>query len=211
MKERPILFNGEMVRAVLDGRKTQTRRVIKTQPPNLGEGDRKHSIHHCGYGWFCCYQSNGGKFGIKQFRCPYGKPGDRLWVRETFALSGYQRYEYKACPADGKDFRCVDRWKPSIHMPRSASRILLEVVSVLPQRISEITEKDAWAEGFHAPDGDNKRYRDRASYWFRNLWDSINGNRVDPKTKERLPYAWADNPWVWVVEFKVVKIRKEAS
>ena len=174
VKERPILFSGEMVRAILDGRKTQTRRVVKPQPPPLG-----------GF--------------VKN---PYGQPGDRLWVRETWALD--DKYYYRADGAVGD--RC-GKWKPSIHMPRAASRITLEITGVRVERLQEITISDIYAEGaitdewlewrddvsgVGMPAG--SRIENERDVWEK-LWDSING-----KT-----YPWKSNPWVWVIEFKRIK------
>lgn len=193
MKERPILFNGDMVRAILDGRKTQTRRVVKPQPGSdnrIPWPGRKNIV------------ANIRDERVLGF-CPYGQPGDRLWVRETWAMSGYQRVEYRAAPADGSDFRCVDRWRPSIHMPRWACRITLEITGVRVERLQEISEKDAKAEGLHYH-SDMYGYRLYGKYSgigptddvgaldaFRSLWESING-----------PSSWDATPWVWVIEFK---------
>jgi len=197
MKEHPILFSGEMVRAILEGHKTQTRRVVKN-PERLD-------------GLMLA--------GEEPDWCPYGGPGDRLWVRETWGVGtrpcphrGWvDGIEYRADtaylegpdllhlrtdvePPDTFEFDAVpDGWRPSIHMPRWACRTVLEVVSVRVERLQEITEEDARAEGFPDPPGQNRMYPDRARYWFQNLWDSINAKRGHP---------WDLNPWVWVVEFQ---------
>ncbi|NMX92049.1 MULTISPECIES: hypothetical protein [unclassified Pseudomonas] len=211
-KERPILFSAPMVRAILEGRKTVTRRAIKVQP------------HVDASGNFCVGSSNYGQDGYgkpmtKHFVngcCPYGKPGDRLWVRETFIdLRGtgvehrpdpdgpLQRYAYAADCRPGshsdearKDFGL--KFKPSIHMPRAACRILLEITDVRVERLQDITYEQAAAEGVHrgplrewcASDegGACHNYPVPA---FRDLWQSVGGN-------------WDANPWVWVVEFKRV-------
>lgn len=183
MKERPILFNGEMVRAVLAGQKTQTRRIpSKTQQ----------------YALFC----------------PYGHPGDRLWVRETFCTfeqsNGSQGVAYRADTEDGWYSPCetltggypshcschpgcegctAGRWKPtwrpSIHMPRWASRITLEITDVHVERVQDISEEDVQAEGFSdRPASKNK---------FRIAWDLLYWKRG---------LGWDVNPWVWVVTFK---------
>ena len=206
MKERPILFSGPMVRAILEGRKTQTRRVMKPQPELSS-----NSI----IGEFPVLNHHGAQFrrsGILDC-CPYGAPGDRLWVRETWGESGYQRIEYKAHPADGKDFRCVSRWRPSIHMPRLASRITLEIEDVRVERLEEITAADAVAEGLSCLTKDGSLYKYGIADWegkpdvkfpwqewdkepraaFAKLWDSINAKRG---------YSWALNPWVWKITFK---------
>lgn len=196
-KERPILFSGEMVRAILEGRKTQTRRVVKHQQV-------LDSLNDIGL-----WDGPGEVEDWEKSFCPYGKPGDRLWVREAWGYSGLNRVEYKASPADGKDFRCVDRWKPSIHMPRCASRITLEITNVRTERLQDISDADSIAEGVEGPfDGpedhnDGKQFQ----YWrdystqnnyctprgsYRSLWGSINGNK----------HPWISNPWVWVIEFR---------
>lgn len=178
MKERPILFSAPMVRAILDGRKTQTRRIVKPQPKYyahsgvLASADASHIF------------------------CPYGEPGDMIWVRETFCQTEGGTIIYRA---DGgkKDAAHVlkdDRWRPSIHMPRWASRILLEIVSVRVERLIDIPEMDAQQEGY--PPGATDKYgSDYMSFreWFEDLWNSINGER-----------SFEQNPWVWVVEFKRV-------
>lgn len=188
-KERPILFNAEMVRAILDGRKTQTRRPVKPQPPetavevihasgkSVDGNDWKFiarplpSVQHAVTGWI---------------KCPFGLPGDRLWVRETWSTSA-NGWIYKADGIDLSDALSL-RWKPSIHMPRWASRITLEVVSVRVERVQGISEGDIIKEG--CPDeyllGRN---------WLKPAWDNIYGNT----------FSWESNPWVWVVEFERVK------
>lgn len=173
MKERPILFSAPMVRALLDGRKTQTRRVVKPQPT----ATREEAIRTYGKGGTFILEA--GFFGV---RCPYGQLGDRLWVRETWgACAGspvYRADDNATCPDGG-------RWKPSIHMPRWASRITLEVTGVRVERLQDISEEDAIAEGVPEQRGD--------PWAFQCLWDSINGAR------ERC--SWAANPWVWAITF----------
>lgn len=179
MKERPILFSGEMVRAILDGRKTQTRRVVK-------------------FDW--CGSANGLLHQASfdpAYKCPYGKVGDRLWVRETWAklLSG--RIWYRA---DGHSIN-DGGWRPSIHMPRWASRITLEITGVWVERLQAIGQNDAFREGVrraadgrwfnYAPDGPT---HNSARGSFISLWESING-----------PGSWDANPWVWVIEFKRIQ------
>ncbi|MCW1887689.1 hypothetical protein OKA04_23330 [Luteolibacter flavescens] len=210
IKERPILFSGPMVRALLDGTKTQTRRIIAPQPEATS----------------FAYLWKGREIGEKIFPltcCPYGAPGDRLWVRETFG----DRADYAAIGALHKDryYYAADgkkagwRYRPSIHMPRKASRITLEVVSVRVERLQDISEEDAIAEGIECTHRDEdrtfwKNYRfegpiaKRGKVWtpeenqivnynrkpvrsYQSLWESING-----------PGSWDANPWVWVVEFK---------
>lgn len=188
-KERPIIFSGDMVRAILAGRKTQTRRVVKDQNAvEFSEETREplyvHSINCPGY---CDYACNGGGYGDS----PYGVPGDRLWVREKIGiqLTPNDKYpnglvEYGADYHDGVDFIYEgggSAWTPSIFMPRWASRITLEITGVRVERVQEITYLDAIAEGVD---------RD-----YHLLWDRINAKRG---------YPWSANPWVWVVEFKRV-------
>lgn len=192
MKERPILFSGEMVRAILDGRKTMTRRVIKPQPDNVTTGPTP-----MGANWMAW-----GMDGIvRDLWCPYGQPGDRLWVRETFAT------DIQGCPGEyGLSYRAdhIDprgdgptriKWTPGIHMFREYSRINLEITNVSVERLQDITEDDAIAEGVQYFIASGKMTRSEMSMRsaFAGLWDSINLKRG---------YGWDTNPWVWVIEFK---------
>jgi hypothetical protein len=185
VKERPILFSAPMVRAILDGSKTQTRRVVKQQPKHA-PFQTEDSIHELGAEWFTSH----GWVG----KCPYGQPGDQLWVRETWskcfqrAGSSDPAYLYKADLKDGWQYLMGPKWKPSIHMFRVASRIQLEIVSVRVERLNDCSEADAGAEGAYT-DPACPAYDSYAT-----LWDSINGAG-----------SWKANPWVWVVEFKVIK------
>lgn len=178
-----------MVRAILDGRKTQTRRAAKPQPaagvrtsPFVGSGLED------GHG--------------KELRCPYGQPGDRLWVREAWARAyvaqaGQEWFVYRE--SDNRtDYG--GPWKPSIHMPRAACRLVLEITDVRVERLQSISEADARAEGvesefagadFAAAHGSLCGSQHR--YGFASLWESINGAG-----------SWTTNPWVWAVTFKVV-------
>jgi hypothetical protein len=201
-RERPILFSGPMVRAVLDGRKTQTRRVVKHPGDFLGAGGR-----HGGdwddprlWGWedpehpsHFIVLAREPEPGDVPVRCPYGVPGDRLWCRETWApaVDDNGRFAfYAASNPDPSPFSF--RWRPSIHMPRWASRISLEIAEVRVQRLREIGAADIVAEGIHpiGPEHHPKVLRDD----FRTLWDSINGKRP--------VCAWDDNPWVWAISFR---------
>lgn len=209
-KEIPIPFSTQMVQAILASRKTQTRRVVKPQTAILTDQmarmlgvqppvDQNHPV----------------------IKCPYGKPGDLLWVRETWAqdfeeiqiaggdwsnsyLNATGGYLYKA---DGVEFAPVDskvfgKWKPSIHMPKAAARILLQVTDVRVERLQDISEDDAKAEGVHFNGTFYQNYL-AANDWecthrcaiksFQSLWKSINGAE-----------SWDANPWVWVVSFKVL-------
>jgi hypothetical protein len=187
MKERPITFSGEMVRAILDGRKTQTRRVIKPQPEHVwGFG-----VRHDDPEYFSAHvRYSGGHQPDPWIHCPYGKPGDRLWVRETFAYS-FQGLDciYKADDYHGI-FAFEGPWKPSIFMPCWASRITLEITGVRVERLVDITDSDCYAEGITSLQND---ILGEPYYSYKELWDSINAKRG---------YLFASNPWVWVIEFK---------
>lgn len=194
MTERPILFSGPMVRAIIEGRKTVTRRIAKpVKHPDLGniytpgalvlENEPQHVIDRA---------------------CPYGQPGDRLWVREAWA-------EIHVAQAPGEKWvvyrECDNRtdyggpWKPSIHMRRRDSRILLAITTVRIERLQDISEEQAEAEGVKGEPCDHARqacagigcWGDTAKGAFGFLWESLNGAG-----------SWAANPWVWVVEFKRV-------
>ncbi|WP_082491439.1 hypothetical protein [Duganella sp. Leaf126] len=206
MTERPILMNGAMVRATLDGTKSQTRRVMKRQPeyPIVIAGD-PHTNR---------YQMEGREavtLASLLRECPYGQPGDRLWVRETWRSTGDGgRADYLA-PSDMQPHpvwydadgaapaeRCVGKTRVSIHMPRWASRILLAIVSVRVERLNDCSEADARAEGITLEDRHMRgycagEYLPPAIRAYSELWDEINGAG-----------SWAANPWVWVVEFKRV-------
>jgi hypothetical protein len=203
MKERPILFSGEMVRAILDGRKTQTRRVVKPQPDSVRSSALVKSGYETKHGY--------------EIKCPYGQPGDRLWVRESFQLvidpekyidektfkqgkislselfgNWHQRDKTKVSDdkehywiykADGNPVLNTPlkniRWKPSIHMPRIASRINLEITNIRIERLQDISEEDATAEGTSLISKDttgNKALFSTRRNAYRCLWESINGN-----------------------------------
>lgn len=189
MKERPIIFSAPMVRAILSGAKTQTRRVMKV---------RCHSICENDDGKLWPWSEDVELTEDFWHPCPFGQPGDRLWVRETWGalphmLGGFQR-ESLRYRADGEyqNEHGAWRWRPSIHMPRWASRITLEITGVRVERLQDISEADAKAEGVSMPDG-TPAPPDFWSYQqeFRHLWEQING-----------PGSWDANPWVWVIEFK---------
>ncbi len=201
MKEKPILFNAEMVRAVLGGKKTQTRRVIKPQPqwdePTStieGRWADYNDAHLINYALFYCA---GLPMGV---RCPYGQPGDQLWVRETFNADWCSGTLYKADGGSAVEagYDSEPKWKPSIHMPRWASRINLLVKDIRVERVQDITLADVLEEG--VPSTDRYDYdpvdetRERCK--FSDLWDSIN---------EKRGYGWKVNPWVWVVNFERLK------
>lgn len=208
MKERPILFSGEMVRAILEGRKTQTRRVVKwagrdySQYENLVAVSLENYPHaHASETTGIGIPSEGGVVQIMG-KCPYGKPGDRLWVRETTyaPLIGQshvmQVNEGLLYAADVAHRPSHYKTVSSIHMPRWASRITLEIVSVRVERLQDISANDARAEGVFCPEALYAQNGESAPVAvFYDLWESING-----KT-----HPWESNPWVWVIEFKVVK------
>lgn len=197
MKERPVIFNGEMVRAIVDGRKTQTRRIAKADNSN----------HLLG--------------------CPFGQIGDRLWVRETFAILGNE----DGCPIDwdgnlikgdekhaariykascwqepgnyglwsipNRDTQYEGAWRPSIHMPRWASRISLEITAVRVERLNDISHEDAKAEGCcYGRGGGIPDFAVTPADHFPTLWASIYGEE-----------SWNANPWVWVIEFRRLEVR----
>lgn len=162
MKEKPILFSGDMVRAILSGKKTQTRRTVKDSIHGMCETLLPDSM-------------------ILPL-CPYGKVGDQLWVRETFGKL-YELFVYRSdYPPGGKPPVKGWKWKPSIFMPRAASRIQLEITNIRIERLHDITNEDAMAEGVSG------------CIEFSALWKSING-----------PASYYDNPWVWVINFKIYK------
>ncbi len=210
MKERGIIFNTEMVRAILDGRKTQTRRIMKPQPEPCEYGGTwwpsnicqsmihiEDMLQNCSGVWA----------GIAGIVCPHGGVGDRLWVRETFgkrvvrdALGGTGEFiTYRASKPDavyctsasGTDIPI--KWKPSIHMPRWASRITLEITDVRVERLQAASDNDFKAEGYPLERELTGGSTD-AFCWFRHLWDSV--------SKPDCNYE--NNPWVWVIEFKRV-------
>lgn len=217
MKERPILFSAPMVRALLAGTKTQTRRAIKPQPPSIEAVKAKAGI---GYGWIAATQRiahwrvSGPVWAVRdlmgqepQLRCRYGLPGDRLWVREAWAvhaiLDGRPPRDIDApvtYAADGPMPPLIGKLRPSMFMTRWASRITLEVTEVRVERLQDISEADAIAEGIVAqhgggwglPAGEHFHFSDPPiSYW--SLWEAING-----------PGSVEANPWVWAVSFRKV-------
>lgn len=185
MKETPLLMSGPMVLAILDGRKTQTRRVIKPQPTTHKRNDGGTSLIWLGNRGCHTDYSQGQRW--MERRSPYGWVGDRLWVREAWKPC-YDDGSGTMTRADCKDER-ITGWKPSIHMPRSRSRLTLEIVSVRVERLQKITEEDALAEGAA---GD---FKSNVANFLR-LWDSINAEREGGK------FAWAKGPWVWALTFR---------
>ncbi|AFU45428.1 hypothetical protein C380_08630 [Acidovorax sp. KKS102] len=206
MKERPILFSRPMVRALLDGSKTQTRRVVKPQPDTAHDGEPYWFIGGYRVWGYRPAPAVPLRAGGNPLPCPYGQRGDRLWVRESFAhMYRDNAQPEKRAPEDvaymadnlTPDPYVYGSWKPSIHMPRWASRITLEVTNVRVERLQDISEADAMAEGSPPSHPSIDRisrefgYADFPRSWYAQLWDQINGAG-----------AWAANPWVWVVEFR---------
>lgn len=194
-KEHPIIFSGDMVKAILAGRKSQTRRVVNPQRPEYSFQFINGDIVHIA--------AAGTAFG--KTKCPYGKVGDRLWVREAFFIDEFtvdhtvktdREVYYKA---DNPRIFAPNgvlkklKWKPSIHMPRWASRITLEVTGVRVERVQDISKSkaDQEAEGIAVPCGWNINNHERCSFGL--LWDSINHKRG---------FGWDVNPFCWVLSFK---------
>lgn len=205
MKERGIIFNGAMVRVILSGQKTQTRRIMKQQPPerwspvtSSGEPDLQARTYTQGvvdrHG---CLQAGPQVFGVADEEwgavSPFGQPGDRLWVRETFwQPRDKSETLYRA---DGAILGC-GKWTPSIHMPRSACRLLLEITDVRVERLNDISNDDAMAEGMDDGTSDAALaagWFEKPRRAFERLWAQIYGQE-----------SWDGNPWVWVYEFKLV-------
>lgn len=226
MTERGMIFNAEMVRALLDGRKTQTRRIMKVQPESnqLGLLLITDSTKHSDIGKYHWAESNatGNHVRSKFFLCPFGAVGDRIWVREAFFPAPLEMQSApprktmwniayrdgvqmdKLAPAEyNPTIYNYERWTPSIHMPRWASRILLEITNVRVERLNAISEEDARAEGIidggclncgePEPCGCANPEPD-ATDAFAYLWQSIYGQE-----------NWNANPWVWVISFKRVE------
>ncbi|CAM3593645.1 hypothetical protein BS639_22835 [Rouxiella silvae] len=214
MKERPIIFNAEMVNAILSSRKTQTRRIINPQPELTVSSGFKWKGALFGAGSNDCETNR----NFAHIKCPFGEIGDRLWVRETWARCNIDQYShdmaYRATTPD--DWPKGGRWRQSNHMPRWASRITLEITGMRVERLNSINENDALAEGLSEITKDGRLYKygipDRDGYpgndncgwpwheWERypisaysKLWQSIYGAE-----------SWQANPWVWVLEFKRV-------
>jgi hypothetical protein len=227
VRERPILFSGPMVKAILEGRKTETRRIIKPQPywmpgrpdwqppnPDQWGWDPNQDHHHI---WRADEDPNQGDWGPwMRSMCLFGQPGDRLWVRETARLSSMSGYggeithvrlEYRVPDRDHvrvREFKQpdpghydFDRWTPSIHMPRWASRLTLEITAIRVERLQEISLDSVIAEGIEpVQDGPhaNQYWREETGAKFIDLWDKINGQRSG--------CSWEANPFVWVIGFR---------
>lgn len=213
--EKPILFNSEMVRAILDGRKTMTRRVVKPMSKNQAEWLTPELINSVPHGemikggWQMHHpRADTDYMGVHVehdsplgwVRCPYGQPGDLLWVRETFLikLNGDAFYRADDPTASGwNSGSATTKWRPSIFMPRWASRITLRVFDVRVERVQEISVSDMRAEGVaYGPARPGEFSIQSTVREWENLWDSINAKRG---------YSWNSNPWVWVVSFEMVQ------
>jgi hypothetical protein len=213
MKESPILMSAPMVRAILDGRKNQTRRTVTTREPLQFLGGLGEESDPDKWGWFFDGPDHHGYMvlgrghderhdhGLTSIRCPYGEPGDRLWVRETWrsSLSDERTIHYAASLSE-YDRKKKGPWRPSIFMPRAFSRITLEIIEVRVQRLQSISEDDARAEGVEAVDpttiGASLAVCSRSKrIWFSALWDAINGKRA----------SWASSPWVWAISFRRIE------
>ncbi|ECG8601167.1 hypothetical protein FNH69_22160 [Salmonella enterica subsp. salamae] len=198
MKERGMIFNAEMVRAILDGRKTQTRRPIKWKQTRFTEMAERDD----GSLWPWAEDCERG--GDIWFTCPFGEVGDRIWVRETWAEAGASAPDLKLYRANYPDhvpahYENVPpaeeiRWTPSIHMPRWASRITLEITDVRVERLNAISEEDAQAEGVQPACYEITPPEAAYRVSFGEVWRGIYGEE-----------SWAANPWVWVIKFKRVE------
>ena len=230
-KEKPILFSGPMIRAILEGRKTVTRRAVKGHylprlsgsdyPGNEWTATAHHHPRHS-FNVFGATEAECAAELAMYGDCPYGRRGHRLWVRLTFSSSADCRppidapFIYAAdLNSDGVQ-KWAARWKPSIHMPRAASRILLEITGVRVERLQDISEADALKEGIRnynfemedspdtyvgythlqKDDGKSTLYKTPAIA-FERLWDTLNAKKG---------YPWSSNPWVWAIEFKVIEV-----
>ncbi len=193
MKEKPILFSGPMIRAILANTKTQTRRIFKPDRMTW-DANGRYTTHAMRGGELSITGSGPFKPSSWLHYCPYGQPGDRLWVRESFArvptACGSEDIVFAADYQDGSDRAAGVRYTPSIHMPRHASRITLEIARVRVERLRACNEVDAIAEGAPwAACGAPQEGSHKAG--FAQLWEQINGHG-----------SWEANPWVWVIEFR---------
>ena len=198
MKSHPILFSTPMVQAILAGRKTQTRRIVKPQPYQMEDGwwkfDGRRPKAKKATG-MCMSTVAPGEWPLFEYDCPYGQVGDQLWVRETTVkitpsnFNGGMRWLYRADIAVNK----IDKLKlvPAIHMPRLASRITLEITEVRVECLQDISNEDCFNEGWEPEPIAQRIEGYLARDWYIKLWGKING-----------PDSWELNPWVWVIEFK---------
>lgn len=213
MKERPILFSTPMVQAILAGNKTQTRRIVKPQPIVCDDARGGHywpsnAVQSMVHVEKELQDYDGIWRGLIDDCNPFGGVGDQLWVRETFRLYDSDECPHAdfpcGCPRNGTPLYkashdCGDgeKWKPSIHMPRKAARLFLEIINIRIERLNDITLEDAKAEGFDYsthPSAIEMGYSIGAKTNFRITWEQVYGQN-----------EWNKNPWVWVVEFKVIQ------
>ncbi|EMK7726176.1 hypothetical protein V9P73_004302 [Yersinia enterocolitica] len=219
MNEKPILFNSEMVQAILSGRKTQTRRIMKAQPSEHFHPQTIHGAMDFTAHWYTpgvidkdgyLQPARKDVFGVADedegYACPLGAVGDQLWVRETFAtgLCTESTLAYRATHKTEdleEGWGETIKWTPSIHMPRWASRINLLITGVRVERLNDISEQDAISEGLECYVDDGVPYYGpfnngdcRPDVVFRGLWDSIYGQKEGEN--------WQANPWVWVINFE---------
>jgi hypothetical protein len=190
VKERGILFTGEMVRAILDGRKTVTRRLVKHRGEVAPASCRiKRGTYPNGSeGWFADWRHEAG--WQRALHCDYGGPGDVMWVKEAFSACRHG-VNHPACVDYRADGREDFKWTSPLYMPRALSRITLEVVDVRVERLWDLTEAEAIAEGVATPSYPPSVLEPHATL-FQIVWDRINGKKA----------PWALNPWVWRVEFR---------
>jgi hypothetical protein len=218
MTERPIIFSAQMIRAILENRKTQTRRIVKLKQSGdcqmvrvPGTRTALYLDDERGLQWVPSASSPREPWPVERIGevCPYGGVGDRLWVRETFCLRDPEYHPERGYWYAANDDVDNPKWTSPIHMPRHASRITLEITDVRVQRLQDISEEDAWAEGIEAVDGSldgaeicrlakdiGCSYED-ARPSFACMWDHINGKRA----------PWSSNPFVWALTFKRVEER----
>lgn len=216
LKETPIIFSTEMVKAEQDGRKTMTRRTtgldkINENPDSWGE------VYHVRESlWRFVGKSyettDGNVYPVKDIKCPYGQVGDLLWMRETWAVNPTMdevtprdissvAFVYYKIPEPNSIL--VGKWRPSIHMPKWACRIWLEITDIRVERLQEITEEAIYKEGYapfmHTDADGNVRELSSGLIWFsETIWDSLN---------EKRGYGWEVNPWVWVITFKETRLK----
>lgn len=212
MTERPIIIHGDMVRAILRGEKTQTRRPVKPQPATgciySINGAHNAALHLTDAGCQVRYIPPTGRSKDHLLLCPFGHPGDRLWVRETFR----EYYPKEGWPAPKALYKAdgiarledtetgkTISWRPSIHMPRWASRITLEITDINVERVQDITEDEAIKEGVVDPIMGTYGLNPRTI--FRDLWDAIYAKLSG--------LSWDEDPWVWAITFRRVETSHE--
>lgn len=204
-KFRPILFSTPMVQAIQEGRKTMTRRKFKPKDEPYLINEKSFIAYSDSHGWGVKHKigDNPDRFEITQkFKCPYGKVGDVLWVRETWkeGHAKSESFRYRATYDFLKEVDKLLKWKPSIFMPKAACRIFLEITDIKIERLQDISEDDAIAEGIlideegvECWDYEEKHFYDTPIDSFQSLWQSINGAE-----------SWEANPFVWVIEFEQI-------